>query len=59
MAPVTNTPPRPPEYGGDPHSHPRSDPQARVQKSRFLRIDGRVVDVCGGGPCYADGYTGP
>ena len=36
------TPPRPPEYGGDPHSHPRSDPNARVQKSEFLRIGGKV-----------------
>jgi hypothetical protein len=45
--------------GQDPHSHPRNDPAARRQKSDFLRIGGRVVDVCGGGPCYANGYTGP
>jgi hypothetical protein len=57
--PITNTPPRPPEYGGDPHSHPRSAAHARVQKSAFLQIGGQVIDVCGGGPCYADGYTGP
>jgi hypothetical protein len=55
-APITNTPPR---VGDDPHSAPRSDPSARVQKSEFLRLDGRVVDVCGARPCYAGGWTGP
>jgi hypothetical protein len=45
--------------GENPHQHPRNDPVARRQKSDFLRIGGRVVDVCGGGPCYANGYTGP
>lgn len=54
-APTTNTPNR---AGADPHSHPRSDPKAREQKSEFLRIGGQVVDVCDGGPCYANGYTG-
>lgn len=56
--PTGNVPPRPPEYGRDPHSDPRSDPAARVQKSEFLRIGGKVVDVCDGGPCYAHGWTG-
>ena len=23
-----------------------------------VQIDGKVEDVCGGGPCYADGWTG-
>jgi hypothetical protein len=55
-APKENIPPR---DGDDPHGHPRNDAQARVQKSEFLKIDGKVVDVCGGGPCYANGYTGP
>jgi hypothetical protein len=55
-APITNTPPR---EGQDPHSAPRSDPSARVQKSEFLRIGGSVVDVCGTRPCYAGGWTGP
>ena len=50
---------RPNRAGQDPHSHPRNDPAARRQKSDFLRIGGRVVDVCAGGPCYANGYTGP
>ena len=44
--------------GADPHSHPRNTPSARDQKSEFLKIDGKVVDVCAGKPCYANGYTG-
>jgi hypothetical protein len=48
--PITNTPNR---GGEDPHSDPRSTPAARVQKSEFLKIDGRVVDVCGGAPCHS------
>ena len=50
-----NTPPR---AGADPHSHPRSTAAARLQKSEFLKLGGRVVNVCGAGPCYANGYTG-
>ncbi|MFN2374984.1 MAG: hypothetical protein ABR538_00480, partial [Candidatus Binatia bacterium] len=38
---------------GDPHSCPRSDPDARVQKSEFLKTTGAVVDVCGGAACSA------
>jgi hypothetical protein len=48
--PITNTPPR---AGSDPHSRPRSTPAARLQKSEFLKVDGAVVDVCGGAPCLA------
>jgi hypothetical protein len=60
----SGTPPPPlqnvPNRGGeDPHGDPRADPAARRQKSEFLKTDGRVVDVCGGGPCFANGYTGP
>jgi hypothetical protein len=54
--PVGNTPNR---TGDDPHDNPRSTPSARVQKSEFLKIGGRVVDVCGGKPCFAAPYTGP
>jgi hypothetical protein len=54
--PLINKPNR---EGKDPHSHPRNDPAARRQKSEFLKVGGGVVDVCGGGPCYANGYTGP
>ncbi len=39
--------------GGDPHSCPRSNPNARLQKSEFLKAGGAVVDVCTGGPCFA------
>lgn len=46
--PITNMPNR---GGEDPHSDPRSTPAARVQKSEFLKVDGRVVDVCGAAPC--------
>jgi hypothetical protein len=54
--PTTNTPPR---DGADPHSHPRNTAAARAQKAEFLKVGGRVVDTCGVGPCYANGYTGP
>ena len=53
--PLTNTPPR---EGEDPHGAPRSEVSARVQKSEFLKVGGRIVDVCGGKPCYARGFTG-
>lgn len=48
--PVENVPPR---DGQDPHEHPRADPQARIQKSEFLRSGGAVVNVCGDDPCLA------
>ncbi len=54
--PPNNTPP---SAGADPHSHPRNDVKARLQKSEFLKFEGKVVDTCGPGPCYANGYTGP
>ncbi|HEY7453922.1 MAG TPA: hypothetical protein VH683_05110 [Thermoleophilaceae bacterium] len=54
--PSTNTPNR---TGDDPHENPRATASARVQKARFLRLGGRVVDVCGGKPCYAAPYMGP
>jgi hypothetical protein len=53
--PANNTPPR---AGSDPHSHPRNSAAARLQKSIFLHINGKFVDVCGADPCYANGYTG-
>lgn len=54
--PLTNTPP---SVGEDPHEAPRNAVAARQQKSEFLRIDGRVIDVCGPRPCYAGSWTGP
>jgi hypothetical protein len=47
----------PPREGTDPHEYPRRSPAARRQKSEFLRVGGRIVDVCGG-PCFAGGWTG-
>ncbi|HKP90379.1 MAG TPA: hypothetical protein VJT75_10435 [Thermoleophilaceae bacterium] len=38
----------------DPHEYPRRQPEARQQKSAFLSPGGRVIDVCGLGPCLAD-----
>ena len=32
--------------------------KARRQKAAFMRPDGVVTEQCGGGPCYANGYTG-
>jgi hypothetical protein len=52
--PLTNTPPT---VGRDPHSDVRSTVSARTQKSSFLDVNGRVVDVCGGLPCHTDMYT--
>ena len=48
--PAGNVPNR---SGDDPHENPRATPSARVQKSEFLKVGGRVVDVCGGAPCHA------
>jgi hypothetical protein len=30
-----------------------------MQKSAFLQVGGSLIDVCGGGACYANGFTGP
>jgi hypothetical protein len=52
----TSAPPKenvPNRTGDDPHENPRATPAARVQKSEFLKVGGRVVDVCGGSPCHA------
>lgn len=51
VPPYTNQPPR---EGEDPHGDPRSDPDARVQISEFLKPDGVVVDVCEGTFCTVD-----
>jgi hypothetical protein len=56
--PVPPTQNLPPTIGQDPHEFPRRSPAARQQKSDFLRIDGRVTDQCGGGPCYSNGWLG-
>ena len=44
--PNENIPPRPPEFGADPHSYPRSDVKGRAQKSAFLSPDGVLRNPC-------------
>jgi hypothetical protein len=55
--PTTNTPPR---IGVDPHDLV-IDSEARIRRqiSEFLRIDGKLINVCGAAPCHAAGWTGP
>ncbi len=53
---TVGTPPPPlgnvaPARGEDPHELPRREPEARAQKSEFLKIGGHVIDACGGQPC--------
>lgn len=58
--PITNLPPFEPDYGADPHSLPRKDPNAQTQKSFFLMPDGegKFVDTCDPTlPCTTDGYV--
>jgi hypothetical protein len=43
----------PRNYSGDPHECPRRQPEARLQKSEFLKDGGAVIDTCGGVPCLA------
>ncbi|MEA2374994.1 MAG: hypothetical protein QOD53_1457, partial [Thermoleophilaceae bacterium] len=50
--PNTNTPPSK-DYQ-DPHEYPRRQPGARQQKSEFFKPGGKIIDVCGPHPCYAD-----
>ena len=52
--PVANVPPRPPEFGEDPHGKGGDEPRVLRQASEFLRTDGAFVDTCGGGPCQSD-----
>jgi hypothetical protein len=44
--PNQNIPPRPPEFGSDPHSYPRNDIKARAANSDFLQIDGVLNNYC-------------
>ena len=54
--PDANLPPRPPDFGDDPHGDPRSTPAARLQKSEFLRTGGAVIEVCGTAPCFTSAH---
>jgi hypothetical protein len=40
-------------WDSDPHECPRRAPEARLQKSEFLKNGGAVVDACMGMPCLA------
>jgi hypothetical protein len=58
--PITNLPPFEPDFGDDPHSLPRKDPTAQLQKSLFLMPGemGKFVDTCDPTlPCVTDGYV--
>jgi hypothetical protein len=49
-----------PNRGGeDPHSAPRGAPAAEQLVSDFLNGAIPESDNCGGGPCFAGGFTGP
>ncbi len=39
------------DHDSDPHECPRRSPDARMQKSEFLKTGGAIVDVCSGLPC--------
>jgi hypothetical protein len=62
---VKGTPPPPPHNvpnreGVDPHGPDATETvEGQRQISAFLKVGGRVIDTCGGHPCYLDGYTGP
>jgi hypothetical protein len=43
--------------GQDPHENPRSTPAARDQKSAFMEPGGKVINVCGTGPCQTAAFA--
>jgi hypothetical protein len=49
--PIESVPPRPPQFGDDPHGAARNVPEVRDQVSQFLQVGGAFVDECGTGPC--------
>jgi hypothetical protein len=53
VAPLTN---QPSSIGEDPHENPRATPAARNQKSAFLQPGGKIIDVCGAGPCQSAAF---
>jgi hypothetical protein len=50
--PIESLPPRPPQFGDDPHSFARNVPAVRDQVSQFLQDGGAFVDECGSDPCH-------
>ena len=54
VAPIGDLAPR---LGRDPHSRPRSTPQARQQKSEFLKPAGKITEVCpANSACHSVGW---
>lgn len=46
-----------PRLGRDPHSRPRSTPDARQQKSEFLKPSGKITEVCpAASACHSVGW---
>jgi hypothetical protein len=52
--PTANVPPRPPEFGDDPHGKGADEARVLRQASEFLRSDGAFVDTCAGAPCQSN-----
>ncbi|HYP48616.1 MAG TPA: hypothetical protein VEQ61_08275 [Thermoleophilaceae bacterium] len=52
--PITNTPPR---LGVDPHDLViESEARMRRQIAEFIKLDGKLIEVCGDDPCHAAGW---
>jgi hypothetical protein len=45
--------------GVDPHGAPRAEPAEQQLVSNFFAGAILQSDDCGGGPCFAGGFTGP
>ncbi len=57
-APITNTAPND-SYGVDPHDTViNTSPEIRHQIAAFISPQGKIINTCGGSPCYAAGWTG-
>lgn len=55
--PIAPTGDLPPRLGRDPHSRPRSTPDARQQKSEFLKPGGKITEVCpAASACHSVGW---
>jgi hypothetical protein len=52
--PDADLPPRPPQYGQDPHGAGRAETRVAFQALVFLFDHGYFVNVCARGPCVSD-----
>jgi hypothetical protein len=52
--PQQNLPPRPPQYGDDPHGKGRGEPRVGQVISDFLNVPSVFTDQCAGGPCTSN-----